>query len=604
MLLCPTVFWVHTSANEGEALRLASIKIGINMAGAVSAGAYTAGVLDFLTEALDDWEAAKREGQTVPVHEVSIEVISGASAGGMCAAIAAVLLQGDFEHIHDTGRRGTTNTLYESWVNEIDIKEFLRCDDLQQSSVLRSLLDSSVIDEIAASVLKPRTKVPQRRPYVSPDLTLYLSLTNLRGTPYSLNGRAPGSVEETTFFFGDRIKFQICPGCTVTQSTASTHLLDFADANGPEWQTLRIAAAATGAFPIFLAPKILLRNAAEYTPPLWESGTAAATGAPPPIRPNFPRPTPNPLQTLNVDGGITNNDPFIYAHDHLAKLEPRASCSTLTVPASEVDRTVINVAPFPTMAAFETNYDPVKAGSVFSMFGSLINVLLSQSRFFGESLSHVMNGTTFDRFVIAPSDAGLGKQYRDKPEQTRPPALQCATLGAFGGFFYRGFRAHDFELGRRNCQKFLRDRFLLPEDNVIMQDGLRKAGAKADATLRAFGCAAPRPYNESEDEEEPTGLEQDRVATDGKVWIPIIPLCGSAAEPISPVQRVQMPAELLDEIVDLILGRLKAVVSVMLSKVRSPPLRIFLRAGQPAIRFLARAPLKQTLARKLGESVR
>jgi len=34
--------------------QMASFRIGINMAGAVSAGAYTAGVLDFLTEALDE----------------------------------------------------------------------------------------------------------------------------------------------------------------------------------------------------------------------------------------------------------------------------------------------------------------------------------------------------------------------------------------------------------------------------------------------------------------------------------------------------------------------------------------------------------------------
>ena len=30
-------------------------RIAINMAGAISAGAYTAGVLDFMTEALDAW---------------------------------------------------------------------------------------------------------------------------------------------------------------------------------------------------------------------------------------------------------------------------------------------------------------------------------------------------------------------------------------------------------------------------------------------------------------------------------------------------------------------------------------------------------------------
>jgi len=91
---------------------VASFKLGINMAGAISAGAYTAGVLDFLTEALDEWHKAKAQGETVPAHDVSIEVISGASAGGMCAAISAVLLHERFDHIQDTTKAGTNNRLY------------------------------------------------------------------------------------------------------------------------------------------------------------------------------------------------------------------------------------------------------------------------------------------------------------------------------------------------------------------------------------------------------------------------------------------------------------------------------------------------------------
>ena len=39
--------------------RADEFKLGINMAGAISAGAYTAGVLDFLMEALEEWEKAK-----------------------------------------------------------------------------------------------------------------------------------------------------------------------------------------------------------------------------------------------------------------------------------------------------------------------------------------------------------------------------------------------------------------------------------------------------------------------------------------------------------------------------------------------------------------
>ena len=76
-------------------------EIGLVMAGAVSAGAYTAGVIDFLIQALDEWEKAKEqarkdlaEGKTTdcPMHEVRIKVMAGASANSWaCAKLEAVL---------------------------------------------------------------------------------------------------------------------------------------------------------------------------------------------------------------------------------------------------------------------------------------------------------------------------------------------------------------------------------------------------------------------------------------------------------------------------------------------------------------------------------
>src|SRR6202044_3232760 len=237
---------------------MAAFKIGVNMAGAISAGAYTAGVLDFLTEALDEWYQAKSRGEAVPSHDVSIEVLSGASAGGMCAAISAVMLQEDFEHIHDTKERDTptNNRFYESWVNKIGIRELLKTDDLKHAPPVVSLLDSTIINKIASFALTPGL-ASRPRAYISKNLTLFLSLTNLRGIPYSLNGAAPGSIEETTMFFGDRIRFQ-----TLSQNHASVpggfaYPLDFTKP-GPAggWDILQTAAMATGAFPIFLAPRV------------------------------------------------------------------------------------------------------------------------------------------------------------------------------------------------------------------------------------------------------------------------------------------------------------------------------------------------------------
>ena len=177
-------------------------KIAINMAGAISAGAYTAGVVDFITEALDAWYRAKAEGAEVPQHDVTIEGFSGASAGGLCAALSAVLSQDEFEHVADATKRGTSNRFYESWVNKTDIRELLTTRDLERPGPVVSLLDSTLLDELAVygSTRGKRLEVP--RPYVSPDLTVFLSLTNLRGVLYSLNGLSPGGWRRRRRFSG------------------------------------------------------------------------------------------------------------------------------------------------------------------------------------------------------------------------------------------------------------------------------------------------------------------------------------------------------------------------------------------------------------------
>ena len=70
----------------------ATLDIGLVMAGAVSAGAYTGGTLDFLLQALDEWYAAKGRPD-VPPHDVVIRVATGASAGGMTTAMLAASLR-------------------------------------------------------------------------------------------------------------------------------------------------------------------------------------------------------------------------------------------------------------------------------------------------------------------------------------------------------------------------------------------------------------------------------------------------------------------------------------------------------------------------------
>jgi hypothetical protein len=550
------------------------------MAGAVSAGAYTAGVLDFLTEALDEWCAAKTRGEAVPGHDISIEVISGASAGGMCAAISAVMLQEDFEHIHvdDIERTGTSNRFYESWVNKIDIRELLKTDDLKQSADVVSLLDSTIITEIAEFAITLGTA--NKRSYVSSDLTLFLSLTNLRGTPYSLNGGAIGSIEETTFYFGDRIRFEMLhPGKTVPKS-ADAYPLDFSKpGTAGGWDLLKTSAMATGAVPIALAPRILDRRLTDYSLPVWES-IRKKNALPPP---NFPAGTPQPLPTLNVDGGTINNDPFTYSRDYLADLAPVIPDSAAPSGPDESDRAVIVIAPFPTTEEFQTKYDAKANSKIFLVLMRLFSALISQARFFGESLVEIMNGTTFNRFVIAPSD--------DK----NPIALQCASLGAFGGFLDRGFRAHDYLLGRRNCQQFLKAHFVLPASNVVMREALDSLDSVTRASIiEKFKCPPPGTYS---------GAQQQHL-TESEIWLPIIPLCTPlVSNPLPEVERHQMKSKDLDQVISLMKSRFATVAGKLSSAISSPLLRFFLFPGiKFVIPWLATKPVKDALIEALGDS--
>lgn len=82
-----------------------TFEIGLVMAGAISAGTYAAGVIDYLIEALDAWEEAKAwtkgtpEASQVPQHQVVIKVVTAASAGSMNGAILAVAAGRKFQHV-------------------------------------------------------------------------------------------------------------------------------------------------------------------------------------------------------------------------------------------------------------------------------------------------------------------------------------------------------------------------------------------------------------------------------------------------------------------------------------------------------------------------
>jgi hypothetical protein len=178
-----------------------TFEIGLVMAGAASAGAYTAGVIDFLLEALQAWEDAKASGDpSVPDHDVQIRVAAGASAGGVVASLLAMIpFTGHFP-MRDLARvaapadaeNATRNLLYKCWVSDIDLRRMLAVDDLGAQGAVPSLLNGGVLADAAdsaiatvrAALASPGAATPPR--YLANPLQLYMCLTNMRGLPYEV----------------------------------------------------------------------------------------------------------------------------------------------------------------------------------------------------------------------------------------------------------------------------------------------------------------------------------------------------------------------------------------------------------------------------------
>jgi hypothetical protein len=460
-------------------------ELGLVMAGAISAGAYTAGVMDFLIEALDAWEAEKaKPDSAVPRHEVRLRVLSGASAGGMTSAISTVALSSEIDPVRDPANPPPPerNRLYDAWVRQIDIIKLLGTSDIESSGTVKSLLNAAPLQGIAeAALVSPVRQSP--RNYVSDPLVVMLSVANLRGVPYSfkmLDGS--GSARYGMFEHMDHMRFAMSRSPTCTDAG---RLLVPADAPNGEWPKLVMAALASGAFPGGLAPRLLERPYADYDGryscrPLWPAGEG-------------------PYQFLCVDGGLIDNEPLELARRYLSggteEQNPRDG--------DKARRAVVLIDPFPNDASLSDSYAP--KDSLGSVVVGMFSALKNQARFKPQELELAELPQIYSRFMIAPS-------RRDKAGDPIEPAIASGIMEGFGGFLHETLRQHDFQLGRRNCQAFLKWHFALPESNPIVAGSdpavsarfhVRERNGSTDVFERKDGSQVP--------------------------FLPIIPLVGTAA---------------------------------------------------------------------------
>jgi len=446
--------------------------VSLALTGTVSAGAYTAGVLDFLQLALDAWEEARTRGADVPRHRVLLRGIAGTSGG----AVSAVTFAAGLAKVP-----GAPSPLYRLWVEGLDFQKLLRVPERAEPA-LTSFLDSDAVDEVARGVHAGlgAERGAAWRPWASDPFTLRLTMGNITGVPYwfPMDGAAGTRDGFTMVLHGDYAGYGISPaGAAPLPGDAALPALGAPGGTLAAWSVPIDSSVASAAVPFALRSRlqtfpVALRNARPFLSPLSPDTFVA-------VPPAWPTGQGDTYRSWNVDGASVDNEPIDVARQILAGPGGRNARAP-----GIAQRLMVMVAP----TVQEGGWTPQPVETVGQQVSVGVPALLALPRFKAADLVLATQPTVASRWVIAPRLPAGGAFLPPTP-------IVSGGLGAFAGFLHPAFRQHDYALGRHNCQQFLARSFKLPASNP----GFGGAGGEGDQPViplvgRALEPVAPPPW--------------------------------------------------------------------------------------------------------------
>jgi hypothetical protein len=535
-------------------------EIGLVMGGTGATGPYSAGVLDFLIQALDEWEKiCLREDKelvpvdqwTVPHHKVRIRIITGTSGGGICSLLTGRALHFAFPPAVDGSPEPilAANPYYDVWVNGIKIDKFLDCSDLvgHPLPAVASALNGQLLVKIAndglsfpslaqrATLSSLNLRKPERN-YINNPLPVIVTHTNLTGIPYRQPFVANSVSAEYFTNHADYVRVYFGYPLPLTQDPATLiPNTPFVPAptgnpgNGPsglptlQWPLLAPFALGTAAVPGALPARQIARNGVDYAYRFaWDTVKGKYSW----LEPDWSAFTPAKgwpgYGFVALDGGCTDNEPVLLARQTLEGITPPVRTQHHSTAAAQptmanagghvfplkswdkdkADRAVVLVDPL-----CEIPHDTPDAMSVslVSTLPRAVDMFKQTSRFATADICDFLHPDVHNRFLVAPkrTNPRQPSQFEEGAD-----ALCGEAMGAFLGFLSPAFRHHDFMLGRYNCQAFLEGTFTLGAGNPVFMNTpslATRVGTRPASTADYNGPVAPAHE------------------------YPVIPLCGSAA---------------------------------------------------------------------------
>jgi hypothetical protein len=416
-----------------------TIHIGLVLAGAVTAGAYTAGVLDYLFNTLKLWQKRYEEDpENIPKPNVVVDIFTGASAGSIAAATALIALVTDsFDEVKDPYRaEAEKNLLFNTWINfglkDNDITEhILSTEDLDQGT-FDSLLNVDFMDRLIDKIVKETAskKLNPLPPYINPNPDILFTLSNLRGIPIDLYFDTDNQrVAHTMSYHKAFAYFQY----QKINNDPSKLGLDFS--NEGSLRFFLKCARASGAFPLGLKSVSFSDIPKDYVIGNLKRIFGDDFKFVPRIDDNY--------SFTAVDGGMTNNEPIAEALKAVGKKYNK-------------NYKLIMVDPFPNHIPSTPFVQKTVKNDIFHIIPQLISTLRNQASFKESDIADMFDDNT-DKNMIWPT------RY-DKENRPLRNTIACGALSGFAGFINKDFRIHDYMLGKKNCQSFLRYYFHIEEE--------------------------------------------------------------------------------------------------------------------------------------------
>ncbi|WP_009632880.1 patatin-like phospholipase family protein [Synechocystis sp. PCC 7509] len=479
-------------------------KLAIAISGAVSLGSFESGVMYEIIEAIAQHNL---HPNTTEDQKIVIDVITGASAGAMTAAIVAQKLLFEADKL----REPLHNDIYRAWVEEADIQTLLQFG--MEDNPDMAILSSGFVQQVGNKYLLNRynsnapTSIAKRHPAVAKSIQLGIALSNLNGFDFKINltniqGQLNSDNQQNNAFTYTKHK-----DCYITQIQSDK------DDNYNLWELIKRIAIASGSFPFAFQVQEVDRISSDSAYKGSEFYTEPEPGK-----------EPNKQPFAYTDGGVFENEPLGMAISLAKKLDKS--------PQDYEKRFFLYVAPGPKSSSINKDFTAAKAFYVNTAF-ALAGGIFTQSRFqdwiqvsdanesvekfnnqalflrdllkqhpekyseFAEVAEKLLNTLYTDIKYREADEKRLKQQFEEEVQQLTSlgengkaiasswlkavQALEKAAnlgakelltvyaitakdgelagekLSAFGGFFDRKFRDYDYYIGREKAAEFLRN---------------------------------------------------------------------------------------------------------------------------------------------------